>query len=132
MYVGIKLYESAFNILVQNPMAATPDTSPENKLTGDHRHSTNGSTELRVSESTEDDNKIAAVTCSPSETIHRSTETGWFIQLFLYVVILFLQYIFNYVASLFAYILLAVLHYCIPARAGWLCNSTIVALCCIS
>ena len=83
-------------------MAATPDTSPENELDCDHRHSTNGSTELRAS--TDDDNKIAAVTCSHSESIHRSTETGCFIQL-LYVAILFLQYIFNYVASLFAYIL---------------------------
>ena len=107
-------------------MAAKPDTSPENELDGDHKHST----KLRVS--ADDDNKIAAVTCSPSESIHRSTETGWFIQLFLYVAILFLQYIFNYVASLFAYILLAMLHYCIPARACWLCNSIIVALCCIS
>ena len=92
VYVGIKLYKSVFNILVQNPMAATPDTSPENELASDHRHSTNGSTELRVS--TDDDNKLAAVTCSPSETMHRSTETGWFIQLFLYVAILFLQYYF--------------------------------------
>ena len=49
MYVGIKLYESVFNILVQNKVVSTQDTSPENELDGDHRHSTNGSTELRVS-----------------------------------------------------------------------------------
>ena len=88
VYVGIKLY--IFNILVQNPMAAKPDTSPENELASDHRHSTNGSTELRVS--TDDDNKLAAVTCSPSETIHRSTETGWFIQLFCMCDVLFIFY----------------------------------------
>ena len=46
MHVGIKLYES---ILVQNKLAVTQDTSTENELAGDYRHSTNGSTELRVS-----------------------------------------------------------------------------------
>ena len=90
MYVGIKLYESVINILVQNPMAAKPDTSPENELDGDHRHSTNGSTELRAS--ADDDNKIAAVTCSPSESIHHSTETGCFIQLFCMYDVLFVFY----------------------------------------
>ena len=74
-------------------MAATQDTSPENESAGDHRHSTNGSTELRVS-ADDDDDKIAAVTaCSPSESIHHSTETGCFIQLLYNYCILFLQYI---------------------------------------
>ena len=63
-------------------MAAKPDTSPENELDGDHRHSTNGSIELRVS--ADDD--------SPSETIHHSTETGWFIQLFCMYDVLFIFY----------------------------------------
>ena len=87
-----KLYESVMNILVQNQVAATQDASPENELDDDHRHSTNDSTKLRVS--ADDDDKIAAVTtCSPSESIHRSTEKGCFIQLLYNYFILFLQYI---------------------------------------
>ena len=36
-------------ILLQNKVTATQDTSPEIEFAGDHRHSTNGSTELRTS-----------------------------------------------------------------------------------
>ena len=34
------------NNLVQNKVVATQNTSPENELASDHRHSTSGSTEL--------------------------------------------------------------------------------------
>ena len=49
LYACWKLYEPVINILVQNKMAATQDASPNTELDDDHRLSTNGSKELRVS-----------------------------------------------------------------------------------